>query len=88
MTMTRDKPEPGWLAKTLEDTALDIMASKNPEHPICQSIRGLKLCDRRKHRLFMRVEERFKAWTGESFAGFKTRTSAARTTLQQEESAP
>lgn len=38
------------------------------------------ITEQQKRRLFMQMEERFKAWTGESFIGFVTR-QGARTAL-------
>lgn len=76
MRLERVRLEPGWLAQEIEQVNLDIMARHDPgdyfTRPLGMDARPMS--DTEKHRLFMRLEARFKAWTGESFAAFMIRT--------------
>lgn len=71
------------LKATFGRATISIMLNHGPgaTHLVVNAARlKADITEQQKLRLFMQMEERFKAWTGESFIGFATR-QAARTAL-------
>ncbi len=66
------------LAAVFERVTVSIMLNRSPDESMVSNAERIKaeITEQQKRQLFMQMDERFKAWTGESFIGFTTRRAA------------